>query len=516
MLSQIFGIDESERRKRLDLNRITPEDQEALRALKPIFDKNMETIVDEFYAHAGKYPELLKIIADAGSSVESLKKTNPAYFTELLRGEFDTQYFNSRYMVGKIHAQIGLTPTYFYAAMSSYYEVIYPYLVEAYKRKPKKLARACQAFQKSFNMDQALIMEAYVEFGYLGPLKEIVEEVGTTLGSASGDVAEAATQSGNAAGELAGVATQLAESASQQAEAAQNAATNMDSLSLASTKLGDGSRRQSEALENANSAISEIQKGIGDIDEQAAQWEEIRDKIAAMDRVKETVQVSAKSVQDMNERSEEVGRIVQTIDDIAAQTNLLALNAAIEAARAGEHGRGFAVVAEEVRKLAEHSSSATKEIKTLIQAVQTGSQEASESMTRTMEDVEAAAEVTMQAAGCLERIADLSATTKGLSDTVSQAMGQVTDVAASNQEIVGEMDEEISQAAGGIQSIAATAEESSASTQQMSASTQELTAQSQELVSNAETMADQVDQLKNRVAAVTDRSSGDSQQKRAA
>lgn len=220
MLCQIFGIDETERRKRLEMNRITPADQEALREMKPIFDKNMDMIVDEFYAHAGKYPELLKIISDAGSSVETLKKTNPRYFAELLRGEFDTQYFDSRYIVGKIHAQIGLVPSLFYSAMSTYYEVIYPLLVSAYKFKPKKLTRACQAFQKSFNLDQALIMESYVEFGYLGPLKEIVEEVGTSLGGAASSMTEGATQSGNACGELASVATQLAEAAGQQAEAA--------------------------------------------------------------------------------------------------------------------------------------------------------------------------------------------------------------------------------------------------------------------------------------------------------
>jgi methyl-accepting chemotaxis protein/NAD-dependent dihydropyrimidine dehydrogenase PreA subunit len=135
-----------------------------------------------------------------------------------------------------------------------------------------------------------------------------------------------------------------------------------------------------------SSAAAEAAKNAGMIAKEGGKV--INDTINGMNRIAEVVKTSASTVHALGNSSDKIGEIVQVIDDIADQTNLLALNAAIEAARAGEQGRGFAVVADEVRKLAERTTKATKEIALMIKTIQKDTDGAVESMQKGTEEVE--------------------------------------------------------------------------------------------------------------------------------
>ena len=204
-----------------------------------------------------------------------------------------------------------------------------------------------------------------------------------------------------------------------------------------------------------------------------------------MEHVQATLKEASYRVSQMNQRSEEIGQIVATIDEIASQTNLLALNAAIEAARAGEHGRGFAVVAEEVRKLAENSSHATKEISSLIQAVQQGSQAATVAMEHMTHDFIGVSHLTLNATNVLESISKSLAETNSFNQKLSLANEEVNIITQKNLGHLDSVTKEINMIDTGIEHIASLAEENSASTEEVSAALQEMNAQMEELMNAA-------------------------------
>ena len=204
-------------------------------------------------------------------------------------------------------------------------------------------------------------------------------------------VAQSAVQVASASSQLHSTAEQIATGSEQVASKTGTVAAASEEMSATS---GDIAQNCLSAAENSNRA-SEMARGGADV---------VKQTIHGMELIATRVRDAAKTVEDLGSRSDQIGEIVGTIEDIADQTNLLALNAAIEAARAGEQGRGFAVVADEVRALAERTTRATREIGDMIKAIQTQTKGAVAAMEEGVSEVEKGTESSIKSGEALEMI----------------------------------------------------------------------------------------------------------------
>jgi twitching motility protein PilJ len=212
-----------------------------------------------------------------------------------------------------------------------------------------------------------------------------------------------------------GTATQLAAASEHQAlqiAAASNAINRMTgSIDLVSANAH-------ESWSVAERSVAIANKGN----------EVVHNTINGMDNIREQIQDTSKRIKRLGESSQEIGDIVSLIDDIADQTNILALNAAIQASMAGDAGRGFAVVADEVQRLAERSSSATKQIETLVRAIQNDTNEAVISMEQTTTEVVRGARLAQDAGVALEEIEGVSKVLAALIQSITNAAQQQSEL----------------------------------------------------------------------------------------
>src|SRR5499427_5383991 len=195
-----------------------------------------------------------------------------------------------------------------------------------------------------------------------------------------------------------------------------------NNILVAADQMQAGATQQDQEITNTSSAVEELTVSMKQVSNNAEASAEaarraldaaeqgnraVRDTLEGMQRIRSSVQATAKKIKSLGDRSLEISEIINVINDITEQTNLLALNAAIEAARAGEAGRGFAVVADEVRKLAEHSRSATKDIAALIKAIQAETNEAVVVMEDGTKEVEGGAQLADQAGRALDAVSSV-------------------------------------------------------------------------------------------------------------
>ncbi len=230
-----------------------------------------------------------------------------------------------------------------------------------------------------------------------------------------------------------------AESARVQSDLTMQAATAMQEMSSTVQQISENSQQASEASKNAAEAARDGGKVV-------------KETLSTMRGIAESTTSVAATITELGKNSQQIGNMVSVIDDIADQTNLLALNAAIEAARAGEQGRGFAVVAEEVRKLAERTTKATKELASMIEAIQKETRNAVQAMELGNKEVQVGVEKTAASGEALREIIKLA-------EQVGDMIATIATAATEQSATTGQINANVSEISGSIQASSSASEQ---------------------------------------------------------
>ena len=259
-------------------------------------------------------------------------------------------------------------------------------------------------------------------------IRNLIQEVknaGDKVSGTSRELSQISEQTEQVSRDVAREIERIAEGAESQMRTATESARAVNEMAQGVQQIAEAS---GEVTELAHAAQAEAKTGN----------EAVRNAVRQIEAIQSTVESSAAFIRKLDERSGEIGRIVEMITDIAAQTNLLALNASIEAARAGEHGRGFAVVATEVRKLSEQSRESANQISVLIRDIRGDMEQAVEAMNRGTREVQEGVAVVKQAGEAFEKISDsvdrVFSKIEGVTAVVEELSAGTEEVAASADE----------------------------------------------------------------------------------
>ncbi len=304
---------------------------------------------------------------------------------------------------------------------------------------------------------------------------QVMDLLSVVSGAAEGDLTVKAEVTADALGSVADalnlMISGLMTLVTHASDVAQEVRRSTTGMLQSSEHMRIGAEQQATQIHHASEAVNTMSRSIQHMAENATAatqashkatqaavkgGQSVTETIKGMQRIRGAVQSTAKKIKGLGERSLEIGAIIEVINEIATQTNLLALNAAIEAARAGEQGKGFAVVADEVRKLAERSARATKDITGLIKGIQVETSEAVTVMEEGTREVEEGTRLADQAGAALREIEQIVKQTSSLVTDITKLAGDQVKVTESVVHSMDGMSKVTQETTRGVQDTVAT------------------------------------------------------------
>jgi methyl-accepting chemotaxis protein len=331
------------------------------------------------------------------------------------------------------------------------------------------------------------------------------------------NVRDASTQVASASSQVAGASDESAKISLQTSSAIDEVTSTMHEMSVNVQNMVKSTQVQASSVSETSASIDEMVASIQRVADTAKvlldisnrSREEVHSGITTMDKATDglnkinvTIRSSGQIIDVLGQRADDIGKIIEVIDDLAEQTNLLALNAAIEAARAGEHGLGFAVVADEVRKLAEKSAQSTKEISELIQSIQKEARKAVDNMEQSTTIVNEGLGLGEELNGALRKISNVVTEVYKFAQEIgaatneqSHGSSQIARATTRLNEITHEINSAVEEQASGAHAVVKAMERMRELVQQTTSGSTELAASAEQMSKMSRDLLDSMDRF---------------------